>query len=298
MRLSRLTGAIDRIIKAKEVSNSNNYLRECVDSICSSFLVNWEKEHLPGIRNLSESVRRGVPTPVLSICGRGTREIRWTKYLSYYLNPNARHGLGDRLAIALLDRHLGSQLGAIGTYQVKCVEDEVYIGSVQGNGSEAACFCDIVIFTDRFNVFVEQKILSGESNSSSIELGQLERYSRAIKTNKAFSSLQNYKLYLTPTGVLPHKVKDWIPIKHSDVIKCGKKLLSCSELSSVARGNLYRFLIDLATGPYQVDEDLDKLLEMADILIKDGFNLNAFVQYRKLRNRHSDFIGLIGEGLA
>jgi len=262
-----------------------------IDSVRRAFLANWENEHLPGIKRFRSSVVRGIPTPVLSICGQGTREIRWTKYLSYFLDPRARHGLGERFVRAVIYGPVGKHVGPLGPYQVKRVGNEVYIG--------AGCRCDIVIETDRFAVFIEQKITSGESAYPGSELGQLERYARAISESKEYGSMFSYKVYLTPEGFIPEKnVGGWIPVSHEDIIWAGVGLLRDGGLGQVAWNNLYRLLADLATGPAgQAEEDLEELIYLADKLATEGFDLNAYARYRSLRDQNHAFIQLITEGL-
>ena len=48
-------------------------------------------------RFLAAAKHTGLPVPVLSVCGQGTQEVRYTKLLGYYMNPSGRHGLGSRV---------------------------------------------------------------------------------------------------------------------------------------------------------------------------------------------------------
>lgn len=294
--ISLLHEAIGNIRDAISSRSNVDGLSISIISIRRAFLANWEKEHLPEIHRFQNIVAQGIPTPVLSICGQGTREIRWTKYLSYFLNPEAKHGLGDRLARAIIDGLIGKLISSLGPYRVKNVSNEVYIGEIQGDG----CRCDIVIETDRFAIFIEQKILSGESNSSESELSQLDKYTNVISESEKYNSLPYFKIYLTPKGLVPVKnIHDWIPMRHREIVRLGIELLRDGNLGQVARGNLYRLLVDLAIGPVdQVEEELDELIQLADKLVTGGFEVNLYARYRRLRDQNSAFIQIIKEGVA
>ena len=293
--IPRLRAAIDNIRDVISSHSNVDTLSYSIKSIRDALLANWEKEHLPEIHRFRNSVAQGIPIPVLSICGKGTQEIRWTKYLSYFLNPVAKHGLGDRLVRAIIDGRMGKLISPLGPYRVKNVDNEVYIGKIQGDG----CRCDIVIETDQFTLFIEQKIFSGEGNSSESGLGQLDKYTKVISESEKYNSLPCYKIYLTPNGVVPPKnIHDWIPMRHSDIVKCGIELLREGKLGQVAWSNLYRLLIDLAMGPVdQIEEELDELIQLADKLVANGFELNLFARYRRLMDQNSAFIQIIREGL-
>lgn len=293
---SFLHEVIDNIKNAISSRSNVDGLASSADSIRCAFLANWEKEHLPGINQFRCGVVQGIPTPVLSICGRGTQEIRWTKYLSYFLNPEAMHGLGDRFVRAIIDGPIGKHISSLGPYHVDNVSNEVYIGKIQGDG----CRCDIVIETDRFLIFIEQKILSGEGKSLGSGLNQLDKYTKVINESEEYGSLPCYKIYLTPNGEIPEKnADDWLPMRHDDIIRSGVELLREGKLGQVAWNNLFRLLTDLAVGPVgQVEEDLEELIYLSDKLATGGFDLTSYARYRNLRDQNSAFVQLIKEGLA
>src|SRR5690554_8221437 len=70
-------------------------LKEKIDNITKTFVINWKNENTFFVKKIISNINinKGIPLPVLSICGEGTREIRFTKYLSYFLNPQKEHGL-------------------------------------------------------------------------------------------------------------------------------------------------------------------------------------------------------------
>ena len=65
------------------------------------------------------------------VCGKGTEEIRYTKYLAYYLDLNQNHGLKDKLFREIFSK-------TIKKYNLKTtnyiVNSEQNIGSYIENG--------------------------------------------------------------------------------------------------------------------------------------------------------------------
>ncbi len=51
-----------------------------VNKITDAYHREWEKEKLEFAQNFLARTWAGMPLPVLSICGRGTQEIRYSKY--------------------------------------------------------------------------------------------------------------------------------------------------------------------------------------------------------------------------
>lgn len=67
-----------------------------VNKIADAYHREWEKEKLEFAQNFLARTWAGMPLPVLSICGRGTQEIRYSKYLGFFLDGSKSHGLGSR----------------------------------------------------------------------------------------------------------------------------------------------------------------------------------------------------------
>jgi molecular chaperone GrpE (heat shock protein) len=57
-----------------------------IENIKKSFTADFEKYELSKIEILHQKIENGVATPVLYVCGKGTQEIRYTKY-GHGLNP-------------------------------------------------------------------------------------------------------------------------------------------------------------------------------------------------------------------
>jgi hypothetical protein len=92
------------------------------------------------------------------------------------------------------------------------VETEKLLDSIEGNSEHAASHCDIVIKGKGYFIFIEQKLLSPESGHSDSDVGQLKRYNMAIEDNPEFEGCKILKLFLTPRGVQPKGVDDWVVV--------------------------------------------------------------------------------------
>ena len=77
------------IVSIQEFSSLVNQISDCYHR-------EWEKEKLEFAQSFLARTWAGMPLPVLSICGRGTQEIRYSKSLGYYLDGSKSHGLGSR----------------------------------------------------------------------------------------------------------------------------------------------------------------------------------------------------------
>lgn len=303
LELERLKSTIAKIqetsTQSLKVTNSNARLRKRISIIHDTFLSNWENEYLPEIQNLNGRIRQGIPTPVLTVCGRGTQEIRWTKYLSYFLNPTNNHGLSDLLCRMVIDSIIADDNISYGDYRILEVRDEVSLGEVIAENKSQEkeskdSVCDIVITTDKFTLFCEQKILSSESNALTPDLTQLCRYTKAIDQNITYSKLHKIKIYLTPTGKLPKNACGWKPWRHSDIIDSCIRLLKNPNLSTIAHDNLRRFTIDLALGSSNQTERIITMMKtLSDDLIENGFKLYPYLQLSNLNTEHPHLTKII-----
>ncbi len=96
MEPGNLKTAVASIKKARQAENAAvvRALPETINGITHSFRSHGRQENLPLAERLLKAFEEGIPVPVLTVCGRGTREIRFTSYLAYFLDPGNRHGLG------------------------------------------------------------------------------------------------------------------------------------------------------------------------------------------------------------
>lgn len=297
MEYEHLQYIIEEIRKAQENEVGDiSILEGKIKLIKNTYLNYWKDEHLPYIKQFYEKINMGIPTPVLSICGRGTQEIRYTKYLTYFLNPKENHGLHDRFLRTMLEEEVEKAIGHCNWTNRICVESEKFIGDIEGR-KKTSCYCDIVITADNFVAFIEQKVLSSESLNVNSDLGQLKRYSKAINNNSQFNRLKQIKLYLSPNTRQAKDCEDWISLSHKDIIIKGLNILKDNTISNVARHNLKCFLLDLAMGPYQEPGDIyTKAYSLAQKLFENGFTLGEALEFSRWLEENQVLADLIMEG--
>jgi hypothetical protein len=213
----------------------------------------------------------GLPLASLSICGQGTREIRYTQLLRYFFDPNELHGLNSKVLLAVLEPELkrsGHRLKNIEWKKAK-VRAEFYLGNIETGKRSIGCSVDLFLQFGDYIVMIENKIQSSESGIvSSGETSQLKRYSTALVKN--FPELLNkkiLKIYLTPDRRSPKEDMEWFPLSYADIISRTTDLLLDDSLSKIGRHNLCCFLWDLLTGPLYLEhsarEHLSKLISDA-----------------------------------
>ena len=298
MDLKKLEIAIDRIrsssTQAKEKPPPG--LNEIIASIKKVFQDYWRDEHLPLAINIAKTIGEGIPTPVLSVCGKGTREIRFTKYLAYFMDSKKDHGLGSLLLSTAFDE-IARDFKLAEDWADDCtVIPEYWLGRLANkkSGKKRDCICDIGIVGSDFLFAIEHKILSGEGPAGETGLTQLQRYSRAIDKNPEFKDKIIIKIYLTPTGKENKGVMDWLPMSHLHIIKQAQQCLAGTNISETARENLRRLLIDLFLGPYEETEEL--ILEMKDAALSltvDPVSLHEVVKFRRLVENNRLLINML-----
>lgn len=267
---------------------------DLVEKITQAYHLGWEKEKLELAQNFLARTWSGMPLPVLSICGRGTQEIRYSKYLGYFLDPSKSHGLKSRF----LDEFLSLvPVENIDTYNAK-VETEKWIGKAEGKDGFVDCVCDNVITCDHHVIFIEQKINSGESNNRKSETTQLVRYYEAIEGNEEFKGKKRIRIYLTPTGKQSVKSDKWTERSHIDLVTAGMNVLSKGGISGVARDNLKRFLLDLLLGPFKkTEEEIHELVELAKAaVIQPVPSFEKRVRFDRLKSRNERLFEVLMEG--
>jgi len=273
-------------------TSSNQNFSELVEKISAAYHHEWEKDKLEFAQNFLARTWAGMPLPVLSICGRGTQEIRYSKYLGYFLDGTKPHGLGfrylDELLILVTDEK-------IDTFEA-VVETEKWIGKASGISGFVDCVCDNVITCAQHRIFIEQKINSGESENPNSETSQLLRYDEAIRSNDEFYGQKQLRIYLTPTGRQSSKSPDWKAISHEDLVRIGLNVMKKGGISGVARDNLKRFLLDLLLGPFKkTEEEIQELIELAKAsVIKPNFSER--LRFDRLVSRNELLISILMEG--
>lgn len=213
------------------------------------------------------AVDAGLPVPALSACGRGTREIRYTQLLGYYLEPARPHGLRDSLLRGAFGRDLGLLLGHEPDWSGARVLTEEYLGEVEGWGG---CYLDLLIEipADSACIAIEQKIHSAEGSGPE-DKRQLRSYSDALERARPGSKARLLKVFLTPDGTTPRD-PSWRALSHSDLLTRLVGVLHGPELGATARHNLRALLWDLLMGPLATQEDTwDELVRRAQEAVGD-----------------------------
>ena len=195
----------------------------------------------------------GLPVPALSACGRGTREIRYTQLLGYYLDPKKPHGLHDLGLRVLFGSSVRRLLGAdVDWTAAEVVPEFSDLPPIPGH-PDASIDLVVVLPADSVIVAIEQKLFSSEGGSGS-PLKQLQRYSAALSERFPACRERLVKIYLAPTE-REYSDPSWQMMTHYQVIAQLREALRTTSLSSTARHNLAALLWDLATGPLAVESD-------------------------------------------
>lgn len=171
-------------------------VQQVIDTIRDVYHRNWVKDKLEFARQFLARTWGGIPLPVLSVCGHGTQEIRYTNYLAYFLDGSKPHGVGTGYLNALLSTAAVEDLDTYGSV----VETDKWLGQAATKKSPVNCYCDIVVSGTQFVVFIENKIRAGESSNPNSQTTQLRRYDEAIGQNPEFQDKKQIKLFLTPAG--------------------------------------------------------------------------------------------------
>ena len=288
-KLREVVAQIDSFYQKKEdLSN----LKFDIEKMKEYYNIEWKNKNNTFLNNFVDKYYNAFPVPVLTVCGKGTREIRFTKYLAYFLDPTNSHGLQDRyLKVVLFRQAKSHQLANNWTENCK-IETEKYIGRADG----ISCMCDIVISNSETVIFIENKILSSESSHPGSDMGQLERYYHASKNNRSYSDKKKIYIYLTPGGKVPGNSEVWNIMTYKYLVKKGLELLEKPNyISNPAKSNLLQFLMDLSVMSYDSFLiDLDKMKNIANS-IQNNFSLNKALKFNRLKSKYQLEFRIIGE---
>jgi hypothetical protein len=256
-----------RSIKHIKAQNKRDKLPTIISHIQKKLTQNFEIEGKTRYQLLLRALKGGgVPLASLSICGRGTREIRYTQLLRYFLDPKEPHGVNSKVLGAVIGpdmQRAGYKIRSVNWSQAS-VEAEFNLGKVRVKGREYGCTVDLFIQVQEYVIMVENKINSPETGVvSSGEISQLKRYSTALTANfPQLSSKNLLKIFLTPDGRAPKEDLDWTPTSYQQLIGRVVEILNDDGISRVGRHNLSCFLWDLITGPLALDQIKRKQLSM------------------------------------
>lgn len=145
-------------------------------------------------------------------------EIRHSNLLSWLIDPNENHGLGDSFLygiIVLLSKELDQKTA------LHLLSSDLYSYNVFREWNHI----DILLISNQNRVVlaIENKVGAHEHNSGNSEESQLITYK-----NKITAQYYDYKkiyIYLTPDGEEPSD-NDWITLNYSDVVTVLEKVYS------------------------------------------------------------------------
>lgn len=145
-------------------------------------------------------------------------EIRHSNLLSWLIDPNENHGLGDSFLygiIALLSKELDQKTA------LHLLSSDLYSYNVFREWNHI----DILLISNQNRVVlaIENKVGAHEHNSGNSEESQLITYKNKI-TSHYYDYTKIY-IYLTPDGEEPSD-NDWITLNYSDVVNVLEKVYS------------------------------------------------------------------------
>lgn len=284
-RLDHLRPAVARLEGGAPEPADLARLRQSVRRIRDTVLAEYHRSLEPVVRATHALLRDGVPTPALTVCGRGTREIRFSQYLAYFLDPQAHHGLGSGLLRAFAGLVHDPALSPgwwSGSWRVK---PEFRLGTVSGDGGTRECVVDIAMYNEDHLLLIENKINAPETLHAYSPRGQLADYDRAVGCSTLARGRTIVRVLLQPRPAPPSS-DSWSVILYPDLVRAGCELLRSPDLTGTARENLRRFLMDAAVGPLGASSaDLRELSLVCERLLRPTKPLPADVLlFKRLRN--------------
>lgn len=244
--LRRTTARLSHHLDTERAEELRTF-REAVETLSGSVLGTFRREEWPGYCQMDKVFTQGygLPVPSLSICGKGTAEIRYTQLLAWFLDSGNPHGLGGKLAEAVFRPAFGPEDGQLPSFDTVRATAEVALPETQINGRRSGNSLDILLEgAGDWILCVEQKVGSAEGDQ------QLSRYNDALGRMYPGRSLKCF--YLTPDGKAGSK-ENWIPISHLELIQRMASVLEFDVLYPAARFNLKALLWDLLLGPLARD---------------------------------------------
>jgi len=232
-------------------------------------LEEFRQHEWPRFQMLDDIFKKGLglPVPVLSVCGEGTAEVRYTQLLAYFLDSRNRHGLSGLLSRAVFADMIDG--GHTLPFDTCTAQSEVFIGETTIGGKRVQNNLDILIDVGGHKILIEQKINSAEGEY------QLARYSEAIRRTTKGEPLHCF--FLTPDG-REGKEDEWTPLSYSAILVRMASVFDSHTLSGTARHNLRSLLWDLLLGPLAQDKAwMDELQKLTGLVAKD------YTKYTELR---------------
>jgi len=249
--LSRIIQDIARLHgEAKGMEQKVKGLKEVVPRIKEAVYKGFERDLLPRYLKVAKAIDSGLPVGTLASIGMGSKEIRYTQLLRFYLDPTMPHGLGDLVLKSVLGPEV--EAGEATDWSKAIVHAEYGLGQIVYRGFERGCDIDLLIETNRGTIMIENKINSAEDSNHQVGVTQLERYSMAVEQNCGYLKRPLTKIFLTPSGKSALKAQEWTSLSYVDL---DERLLETLPMvtgrnATVSLGCL---IMDLLQGPLAYD---------------------------------------------
>ena len=254
-------GAEQETLRRSAEKARRGAFRKARERLREAILLDFRHNEWPRFQRLHEVFEKGwgLPVPVLSVCGRGTAEIRFTQLLAWFLDHRNPHGLGGLLAHALFEEMFRGESVALDSCTT---ETEVFVGTTsRAKGVRKENWVDIHLQFGKRHVYIEQKIGSAEGR------GQLTNYADCLAP--VVDLKRDRLVYLTPEGKEPSDSR-WIPLSYRELFGRLALVLDRHALSQTARYNLKALLWDLMLGPIaQNPAWIDMLRKLTATVVKN-----------------------------
>jgi hypothetical protein len=192
---------------------------------------------------------------IFQILRISTKEIRHSNFLSWLLNPNSNHGLGD-----IVLKNFLNELDI----------EKIHLDNVEIRREWKSI--DLLIILDDYVVCIENKIFSDEHSD------QLKRYKNIIE--KEFTNKKRFFVYLTPFGISSKQESEsYIPISYQLIVEIleGIDEKIFASLNQLVRNYINDYIITL-------NRDVmgnDKLTELSKKIYTKHKELFDFIYDRK-----------------
>jgi len=215
-----------------------------------------------------DKLELGLQTPnIFEILKISKTEIRHSNFLSWMLNPNGSHQLGDVfLKRFLREVFLSERFNDINQVDVEGMDlSNVEVYREWNN-------IDILIKLENIVVCIENKILSGEHSN------QLTKYKKVVENN--FPQEKKTFIYLTPEGNTSKQEKDiYQPLSYDFIIESLERIISVYENSINQKVLLY--IQDYITIIKRQLMGTDKLSQLSQKIYTNHKELFDFINEHK-----------------
>ena len=179
-------------------------------------------------------------------------EIRHSNVLSWLLDPNESHGLGDSFLYAFLCK-LSNSLEV--NDALKILTSDLYSYTVLREWNNIDIF--LVSKENQIAIAIENKIGAHEHKKSRSEYSQLVAYKDEVKKN--YEHYTNVFVYLTPEGEIPSE-ESWIIVTYFNLLELLEKLYEAKKSVLKEEVNLLikNYIVNLKKNVI-MDEELIKL---------------------------------------